>query len=92
MEDLEDLEHLEQLEHLEHSEHLDHLEHLEPLEHLEHLDQHQALRIGHLIVVSLSRVPRKVLHELPVIALWIVEVHALPMRVSVRDSRLSVSG
>ena len=51
-----------------------------------------SLRICQLIVISLGRILREVLYELPVIAFGIVEVDALPVRVRVRDSRFSVAG
>ena len=44
-----------------------------------------ALPIGQRVVVPLDRVGRKILHEFPVDALPVAEVHALAMRVGVRD-------
>ena len=44
------------------------------------------------VVVALRRIARQVLHELPVVAVGVVEVDAPPVRVRVRHGRLLVAG
>src|SRR5258708_35046458 len=51
-----------------------------------------ALSIRQLVIVTLSGILREVLDELPIVALGIVEVHALAVRMCIRRCGISVSG